>query len=226
MALHRQRLRLTLATVMLRVAKLLCAAWLAKELHHQYYPTSYTRHPTTPTTMMPRSCIICSAVASPDILLQYCDACQSAMYCSRACQRKDWKPRHKQICKLLNKGHGDMQIRTGAHESICIESKQEFERGERSLNEHMYGTRFFKLFTESTREESEAAAQKMKKVAKRENKYIQKYMLFQSLHLLVHSNTEMLSWPNSTMFDFFNILLFIYIIISLITLVGSQVRQR
>jgi hypothetical protein len=52
--------------------------------------------------IMPKSCIVCRAVASQDILLQYCDACQSALYCSKACQRKDWrKQQHKQICKLF-----------------------------------------------------------------------------------------------------------------------------
>jgi hypothetical protein len=62
---------------------------------------------TNPTAIMPRikSCIICSAVASPDLQLQYCDACQSALYCSKAYQRIDWKKKHTQTCKLLNAGH-------------------------------------------------------------------------------------------------------------------------
>jgi hypothetical protein len=64
---------------------------------------------------MSKSCIVYKAVASPDILLQYCDACQSTMYCSRACQREDWKKQHKKICKLLNVGHGDMQLRGNIH---------------------------------------------------------------------------------------------------------------
>jgi hypothetical protein len=115
------------------------------------------------------------------------------MYCSKACQKKDWKPRHKEICKLLNAGHGGMQVRTDAHTSRSIQLN---ERGERNRGGN--SKQFFKLFQESTLEGSRAAAQKMKKIAKRRTKHNQKFMLFHSLHLLVRaSNSEMLLWPNS-----------------------------
>jgi ankyrin repeat protein len=55
---------------------------------------------------------------------------------------------------------------------------------------------FFKLFHESTFEGSQAAARKMKKIARRYNKQTQKWLLFHSLNLLVHSDFKMLSWPN------------------------------
>jgi hypothetical protein len=147
---------------------------------------------------MPKSCIVCSAVASPDLQLQYCAACQSALYCSKACQRKDWKEKqHRQICKLLNVGHGDRQVRTDAHTRQTDQLKEDFERFERSLPEHM--KRFFKLFEESTFEGSRAAAQNMKKIAKHQTKNNQKLLLYHSLYILsIHSsNSEMLSWPNS-----------------------------
>jgi hypothetical protein len=145
---------------------------------------------------MPKCCIICHAVASPDIMLQYCDACQSALYCSRACQRIDWREKqHKKICKLLNVGHGDMQVRTDDHTSRQIHLKDQFESYERKLNEDV--KRFFKFFTDSTFEGSRAAAQKMKKIAKRQTKLSQASLLFHSLYFLVHSDSEMLSWPNS-----------------------------
>jgi hypothetical protein len=150
---------------------------------------------SNPTAIMPKSCIICSTVASQDILLQHCDQCLSALYCSRACQKKDWKKQHKQICKLLNVGHGDMQVRYGDHTSRQIELKEQFDRIESSLGEGM--KRFFKLFQESTFEGSRDAAQKMKKFSKRPTKHNQKALLFQSLRLLAHSDLEMLSWPNS-----------------------------
>jgi ankyrin repeat protein len=114
---------------------------------------------------------------------------------SIACQRKDWKTQHKKICKLLNVGHGDMQVRTNNHGSLAIEMEGGFERGESSLDED--DKRFFKLFEESTFEGSQAAARKMKKIAKRMSKYNQMHMLFHSLHLLIRSDSEMLSWPNS-----------------------------
>jgi hypothetical protein len=145
---------------------------------------------------MPKSCIICNAVASPEIMLQYCAACQSALYCSRACQRKDWKKQHKQICKLLNVGHGDMQVRADAHTSGRIDAQERFERNVHCLHED--DTRFFKLFEESTFEGSRAAARKMEKYSKRQVKGYQEFLLFHSLFFLVRSsNSEMLSWPNS-----------------------------
>jgi hypothetical protein len=145
---------------------------------------------------MPKSCIICSAVASPDLQLEYCAACQSALYCSRACQRKDWKAQHKQICKRLNVGHGDRQVRTDYHTGLNVTLKEQFEAVECLLDED--GKRFFKLFEESTFEGSRAAARKMKKIAKRQTKQKQKLLLFHGLRFLVlSSNSEMLSWPNS-----------------------------
>jgi hypothetical protein len=150
---------------------------------------------SNPTAIMPKCCIICKAEASPDLQLQYCDACQSALYCSTACQRKDWRKQHIQICKLLNVGHGDMQVRHDIHMSRSAEYKELFETQERNLEGNM--KRFFKLFEESTFEESRAAARKMRKVAKRESKHNQEFTLFDSLHLLIRSDSEMLSWPNS-----------------------------
>jgi hypothetical protein len=146
---------------------------------------------------MPKCCIICSAVASPALQLQYCAACQSALYCSKACQRIDWKQQqHKQICKLLNVGHGDRQMRTDYHATFSAQLKEQFESDKRILPEGV--KRFFKLFEESTFERSQATAQSMTNFAKRQTK-LEKYGIFyHSLHFLVRfSNSEMLSWPNS-----------------------------
>jgi hypothetical protein len=160
-------------------------------LHHiTLYPHS------TPTAIMPKSCIICSAIASPDIVLQYCAGCQSALYCSKACQRIDWRQKqHRQICKLLNVGHGDMQVQTSTHTNLSIQNKERFEREERSLHEDK--KRFFKLFQESTFDGRWAAALEMIKIAKRQPKENQKFLLFHSLRFLARSDSEMLSWPNS-----------------------------
>jgi hypothetical protein len=144
---------------------------------------------------MPKTCIICRAVASPDLQIQYCSVCQSASYCSRKCQKKDWK-QHKKICKLLNVGHGVMQVRNAIHTSRSIGMKEDFGKEQRSLTEDM--KRFFKLFEESTFEGSRAAARKMKKIARRQIKHNKEFLLFHSLYLLIHtSNSEMLLWPNS-----------------------------
>jgi hypothetical protein len=144
---------------------------------------------------MPKSCITCSALASQDIQLQYCAQCQSALYCSGACQRKDWKKQHKQICKLLNVGHGDMQVQCNDHMNRSNALKESFERTHRNLDED--DKRFFKLFEESTFEGRRAAALEMKKFAKRQSKYNQMFLLFHGLRFLARSDSKMLSWPNS-----------------------------
>jgi hypothetical protein len=145
---------------------------------------------------MPLRCyIVCTAEASPDLQLQYCAGCQSALYCSKACQKIDWREHHNQICKLLNVGHGDMQVRTDTHTSRSYALKEIFEGEERRLEED--SRRFFKLFEESTFEGSQAAARNMKKIAKRLTKHNQKIMLLHNLTFLIWSDSEMLLWPNS-----------------------------
>jgi hypothetical protein len=144
---------------------------------------------------MPNSCIICRAVASPEIQLQYCAQCHSAVYCSHACKKIDWRKQHRHICKLLNVANGDLQVRAVCHTSRFIRFKEQFEKQECSLPEDI--KQFFKLFQESTFEGSQAAARKMKKIAKRQTKHHQKFLLFHSLRFLFFSNSEMLSWPNN-----------------------------
>jgi hypothetical protein len=77
-------------------------------------------------------CNVCKAEASRDLQLQYCDGCQSALYCSEVCQKIDWKKQHKKICKLLNVGHGDMQVRSDVHTSRSIDWKELFETQEQT----------------------------------------------------------------------------------------------
>jgi hypothetical protein len=76
-----------------------------------------------------------------------------------------------------------------------MQIKEQCKREERSFNEHV--ERFFKLFTESTFEGSRAAALEMTKIVKPQNKQNLKFLLFHSFYLLVRSDSEMLSRPNS-----------------------------
>jgi hypothetical protein len=73
--------------------------------------------------------------------------------------------------------------------------KEQFGGVQRNLPEDM--KKFFKLFQESTFEGSQAAARKMKKIAKGMTKRNKKCLLFHSLCLLMYSDLKMLSWPNS-----------------------------
>jgi hypothetical protein len=88
-----------------------------------------------------------------------------------------------------------MQVRTGIHESGSIDLKEAFEGGKRNLDED--GKRFFKLFDESTFEESRAAVRIMEMIANRQSKQSQEFLLIHSLCVLIHSDLKMLSWPNS-----------------------------
>jgi hypothetical protein len=159
-----------------------------------YYIQIYNAH-STQTAIMPKSCIICSAVASPELQLLYCATCQSALYCSKACQREDWKKHHKKICKFLNVGHGDRQVRNDVHTSRLMQMKEQYKLEERSFNEPV--KQFFKLFQESTLEGSRAAALEMTKIVRPQEKENLKFLFFHSFYLLVRCDSEMLSWPNS-----------------------------
>jgi hypothetical protein len=88
-----------------------------------------------------------------------------------------------------------MHLQSDAHTSHYL--KAQFEGEKRNLDEDM--KLFFKLFEESTSgfEGSRAAARKMKKIAKRQTKNKQKFLLFHSVVFLVWTDSEMLSWPNS-----------------------------
>ena len=35
--------------------------------------------------------------------LNFCSICKTAVYCSKECQKKDWKPQHKHECSVFEK---------------------------------------------------------------------------------------------------------------------------
>jgi hypothetical protein len=151
-----------------------------------------------------RCCVVCKrSEAPPDLQLQYCSVCQSALYCSEVCQKKDWRKQHKKICKHLNVGHGDMQLRDSMHTWRSTRLKEQFVAQESSFDEDT--KRFFKLFEESTFDGSRAAALEMNQIAKRQITDNQKLLLYHSLQVLIRSDSEMLSWPNSPLLVLLNV---------------------
>jgi hemerythrin len=144
---------------------------------------------------MPFRCLACNDVASLDTRLVCCSACQSALYCSPACQKTDWK-QHKQICKFLNVGWGAMQVKHPIHKEGSAYIDEFFED---SMNTHRNGDSrtFFKLFLNSTREKSIAAARKMEKIMNRQIPEIKYTWLLQSIGHLIRGDSEKLTWPNS-----------------------------
>jgi hypothetical protein len=89
-----------------------------------------------------------------------------------------------------------MQVRIDAHKKLSINAKVGLEEAEQRLDED--DKRFFKLFTESTFEGSQAAAKNIKKFVERHTYQEQQFLLLYSLYYLIRcSNSEMLSWPSS-----------------------------
>lgn len=45
--------------------------------------------------------------------LKACGACRSVFYCSAACQKKDWKSRHKPLCNKYTASRTSSANNTG-----------------------------------------------------------------------------------------------------------------
>lgn len=59
---------------------------------HTYIPNSLNLCQTN----MPSYCLHCGLCASPAL---ECVGCRGVVYCSKACQRADWRPHHKAVCQ-------------------------------------------------------------------------------------------------------------------------------
>ncbi len=82
-----------------------------------------------------------------------------------------------------------MQVRFDFYTSNKTELKNEFEASERSLDDLDEGNkRFFKLFQDSTKNGSEAAALEMMKIAKLQSKAKQELLCYQSRYVLVRAS--------------------------------------
>jgi hypothetical protein len=139
---------------------------------------------------MSKSCFTCKA----HVVVKCCSKCQAVQYCSKSCQKKDWK-QHKQICQFLNVGDGAMQLQTDEQVAEFGKLEEHFQGAERGFDEDM--KRFFKLFTESTLEGSKTAAREMKEIAARQTERTQRSMFYYGLSLLMRTDSEKLRWPNS-----------------------------
>jgi hypothetical protein len=96
-----------------------------------------------------------------------------------------------------------MQLRDSMHTWRSTRLKEQFVAQESSFDEDT--KRFFKLFEESTFDGSRAAALEMNQIAKRQITDNQKLLLYHSLQVLIRSDSEMLSWPNSPLLVLLNV---------------------
>jgi hypothetical protein len=144
--------------------------------------------------METESCQVCKKGEAEGVELSYCNSCRSVSYCSRECQKADWKT-HKNICKKLNvddakqAGHAD-------HQHNAEEAK---EQSKLALSEcGPRARRFFDLFFESKGDTDHTdIVRKMKKILREKSRFNRQAILFRSLSILSQLPSEMLKLPTS-----------------------------
>jgi hypothetical protein len=141
-------------------------------------------------------CFACNVVESVDFTLSCCQACRNVLYCSKACQKEDWK-RHKKICKCLVVGQkGTMQLRHAGQTRGFEATHTGCDTIRSMINEDEF-ERFFKLFRESRPGGRRIAAQEMKQIVRRLGDHEKLYWLMLSLHTLVSVDSTRLKWLSS-----------------------------
>jgi hypothetical protein len=142
-------------------------------------------------------CFICNVVESADFALSSCKVCRNVVYCSRVCQRENWKE-HKQICKSLVAGaSGSMQVKHSNHTARCTSTNGLYECLRNVLSEDEDFTQLLKLFRESKPGGRTAAAHEMKQIALRQTEKRLHSWLLAALPELVHVDVDRLTWPSS-----------------------------
>uniref|UniRef100_A0A6A7G741 Uncharacterized protein n=1 Tax=Hirondellea gigas TaxID=1518452 RepID=A0A6A7G741_9CRUS len=80
--------------------------------------------------------LFCSRCYKPGVSLMKCGKCQSRLYCSRECQRLDWKrASHKSWCKASGEINVDFEIRNAPGKGVGIFALRTFKRGEKIMVE-------------------------------------------------------------------------------------------
>jgi hypothetical protein len=143
--------------------------------------------------MVKASCHACEKEEAEGMKLSFCNSCRSVSYCSRACQRADWKA-HKVICKELNVGDAK-QIVHSDHQSRAETAR---EMAKIDYDPHPTVRRFFDLFFESQADTDHTdTVRQMKKVVRKVSRPDRKVILFRSLFVLFQLPFEMLKLPTS-----------------------------
>jgi hypothetical protein len=142
------------------------------------------------------SCQVCEKGKADGLKLSFCNACRSVSYCSRDCQKVDWKA-HKVICKELNVGDAK-QIVHSNHQSNAEDAKKIAILALSDCSPRV--RRFFDLFFESkddTRTDHADTVRKMKKILRKESPFNRNDTLIRSVSILSQLPSEMLKLPTS-----------------------------
>jgi hypothetical protein len=144
--------------------------------------------------MVQASCQVCERGEAEGQKLSFCSSCLSVSYCSRVCQKADWKA-HKVICKKLNVGDAKQVVHDG-HQTRADEEK---EHAKNALsNSGPRARRFFDLFFESQGDTDHTdTVRKMKLILLKQSRHNRQDILIRSLPILSQLPSEMLKLPTS-----------------------------
>ena len=67
---------------------------------------------------------VCNNCGVSNILLQNCSICKKVCYCSKRCQKTDWKSRYKDACTLLVQGEEAQQLLKSQNQLFIDKKKQ------------------------------------------------------------------------------------------------------
>jgi hypothetical protein len=142
------------------------------------------------------SCQVCEKGKAEGIKLSFCNSCRSVSYCSRECQKADWKT-HKVICKQLNVGDAKQIVNEG-HQSYA-KKVEEVTKLYLSDCDNPRARRFFYLFFETQEGDADHTdtVRKMKRILLKESRPNRKVILFRSLLLLSQLPSKRLKLPTS-----------------------------
>jgi hypothetical protein len=142
------------------------------------------------------SCQVCKMGKAEGIKLSFCNSCRSVSYCSRTCQKADWKKTHKVICKELNVGDAKQIV----HPDHLSQAEKVKEMATNALSDckNPRVRRFFDLFFETQGDTDHTnTVRKMKKVIQNESPFTRQGILFRSLYVLSQLPSEMLKLSTS-----------------------------
>jgi hypothetical protein len=145
--------------------------------------------------MVIASCQVCEKGEAEGLKLSFCSSCRSVSYCSRECQKTDWKA-HKVICKGLNVGDAKQIV----HPDHLSQAKGVKELAKDLLSEcdNPRVRRFFDQFLESQGDTDHTdSVRKMKKVLQNESPFSRQDVLFRSLFVLSQLPSKTLKLPTS-----------------------------
>jgi hypothetical protein len=144
--------------------------------------------------MVQASCQVCEKGEAEGQKLSFCKSCRSVSYCSRVCQKADWKS-HKVICKKLNVGDAKQVVHDG-HQTRAERAKEQAKNALSNSGPRV--RRFFDLFFESQGDTDHTdTVRKMKLILLKESRHNRQDILFRSLHILSQLPSEMLKLPTS-----------------------------